>query len=221
MKKLLIFVITVFFIALAGIAIAANPIKLFIDDNELKLDISPQLINDRTIAPVRSVAEALGAGVEWDAKDQMVKITSQVTRGKVWDDSVEAWDSKTREAVGVVSRYLASLMSPFGEKLESLATEKALDVNSPNKIIQPFMLTGETVIPGFEILDVRKMEDSIEIAVRRYEMEFGSPSCQPRYVDEEYTVIWENRIGDDGYERSTPLIDGVMRISSSTVDKIW
>lgn len=50
----------------ATVAFAGNPIKLIINGRELKPDVPPQLINGRTMVPVRWVAEALGADVEWE-----------------------------------------------------------------------------------------------------------------------------------------------------------
>lgn len=70
---------------ISGIAWASNPIKLIVNGQEIKTDIAPQLINGRVLVPVRFVAEALGAKVEWDQKNQAVLITS-LTLAKL-DDS--------------------------------------------------------------------------------------------------------------------------------------
>ena len=45
----------------------------FIDD--IKLDVSPQIINNRTVLPIRAVCEALGAEIDWDEKNNTVVIT--------------------------------------------------------------------------------------------------------------------------------------------------
>ncbi|MGQ9824457.1 MAG: copper amine oxidase N-terminal domain-containing protein [Desulfotomaculales bacterium] len=42
---------------------AGDPVKLFVNGREVAEDIPPQLINGRTMVPVRWVAEALGAWV--------------------------------------------------------------------------------------------------------------------------------------------------------------
>jgi len=52
--------------SLAGIAFAANSIKLFVNGEEIRSDVPPQLIHGRTMVPIRWVAEALGADVEWE-----------------------------------------------------------------------------------------------------------------------------------------------------------
>lgn len=55
-------------------AFAANPIKLIVNGQEIKPDVPPQLINNRTMVPIRWVAEALGADVEWDEESGNVLI---------------------------------------------------------------------------------------------------------------------------------------------------
>lgn len=40
------------------------------------LDVPPMIVNDRTLVPVRFVAESFGANVEWDDNEQIVYITS-------------------------------------------------------------------------------------------------------------------------------------------------
>ena len=47
------------------------------------LDVAPQLINDRTMVPMRFVSEALGADVKWDGPNNRVLITTQPQIGTV------------------------------------------------------------------------------------------------------------------------------------------
>jgi len=69
-KKWLVFSsVAILAVALTTIAFAANPIKLIVNDQEIKPDVSPQIINGRTMVPIRSVAEALGARVDWKSKE--------------------------------------------------------------------------------------------------------------------------------------------------------
>lgn len=58
-----------------AIASAVQEIKLIVDGKEIQSDIAPQLINGRVFVPVRSVAEALDAEVEWNELNQSVTIT--------------------------------------------------------------------------------------------------------------------------------------------------
>ncbi len=54
---------------------ANDDITVALDGNILEFDVAPQIINDRTMVPLRGIFEALGATVEWDQATQTV--TSQ------------------------------------------------------------------------------------------------------------------------------------------------
>lgn len=60
-------------------AYAENAIKLFINGNEVACDVSPCIINDRTMVPARVVFENFGAAVNWNAAESEVKILSGTT----------------------------------------------------------------------------------------------------------------------------------------------
>ncbi|MGB9858755.1 MAG: copper amine oxidase N-terminal domain-containing protein, partial [Moorellaceae bacterium] len=80
-KKWLVVTSTVMLtLAFATGAFAANPINLYVNGREIKPDVLPQIINGRTMVPVRWIAEALGANVEWeqDSEGGIVKITMEV-----------------------------------------------------------------------------------------------------------------------------------------------
>lgn len=48
--------------------------KAIVNGGEMTLDVPAQIINDRTMVPLRVVAEGLGVEVEWDPEEQMVNI---------------------------------------------------------------------------------------------------------------------------------------------------
>ena len=54
------------FLAFSAIAFAGSRIQLLVNGKVIEADVSPQLINNRTMVPIRWVAEAFGAKVEWD-----------------------------------------------------------------------------------------------------------------------------------------------------------
>jgi hypothetical protein len=55
--------------------IIGNPV-MYVDKKPVKMDVSPEITNDRTFLPARWVAEALGAEVEWDdaTKQAIIKM---------------------------------------------------------------------------------------------------------------------------------------------------
>lgn len=53
-------------------AMAKDNITVELDGKEIIFDVQPQIINDRTMVPLRAIFEALGATVEWDQATQTV-----------------------------------------------------------------------------------------------------------------------------------------------------
>ena len=51
---------------------AYNEIKIAIDGDYIDFDVAPQIINNRTMVPLRAIFESLGADVEWDNDTQTV-----------------------------------------------------------------------------------------------------------------------------------------------------
>lgn len=51
--------------------------KAFINNEQLDLDVPAQLINGRTMVPLRFISENIGATVEWIAQTRTVSITSK------------------------------------------------------------------------------------------------------------------------------------------------
>ena len=73
---------------------ASDEIKVMLDGKEISFDVPPQIINGRTMVPIRAVFEALGATLEWNAATRTAKAT-------IDDYVVECTiDSKTMTACG-------------------------------------------------------------------------------------------------------------------------
>jgi len=51
---------------------AEEPIKVILDGKTLAFDVQPQIINGRTLVPMRVIFEALGATVEWNGEARTV-----------------------------------------------------------------------------------------------------------------------------------------------------
>lgn len=54
-------------------------ISVSLNGSKIGFDVQPQIINDRTMVPLRSIFEALGATVEWDETTQQVTATKNKT----------------------------------------------------------------------------------------------------------------------------------------------
>ncbi len=64
------------------VRMSINRSTAYINGQATRLDVPPQLINDRTYVPVRFPAEAFGAQVSWDAATQTVTITLPESAGE-------------------------------------------------------------------------------------------------------------------------------------------
>jgi len=77
MKKFIAGLVIGLLIATAGISFASNEtIRIFVNNQEVVADVSPQIIDGRVMVPARFIAEPLGATVEWDGENRIVIIKS-------------------------------------------------------------------------------------------------------------------------------------------------
>lgn len=58
--------------AAASPSFAADDISVTLDGRKLSFDVPPQIINERTMVPLRAIFEALGADVDWNQATQTV-----------------------------------------------------------------------------------------------------------------------------------------------------
>lgn len=73
MKKYLFLIIAIITTLLSTVSFAERPIIVEVNGEKLWFnDVQPQIINGRTMVPIRSVSEALGLNVQWDSKTGMV-----------------------------------------------------------------------------------------------------------------------------------------------------
>jgi len=59
-----------------------------VNSKVVKLDAAPIVISDRTLVPVRAVAEGLGCEVDWDGGSNTVSITPKVFRWSDWEEEL-------------------------------------------------------------------------------------------------------------------------------------
>lgn len=51
--------------------------SLFVNGETLKMDVSSEIVSDRTLVPLRAVSEALDCSVLWDDKEYVVDVNSK------------------------------------------------------------------------------------------------------------------------------------------------
>lgn len=68
-----------------------EPIKILVDNEYVYPDSEPQIINSRTLCPIRAVAEKLGYNVDWEGETRTAVIYNEKTslRIKIGDNTIE------------------------------------------------------------------------------------------------------------------------------------
>ncbi|CAG7610737.1 hypothetical protein PAESOLCIP111_01280 [Paenibacillus solanacearum] len=57
-----------------GAVYSANPVKLIVNGTPVAAEVPPQIVEGSTMVPIRAVAEAMGADVKWNEKEQEVTV---------------------------------------------------------------------------------------------------------------------------------------------------
>ena len=74
MKKIVSILLAILMVAgLTAIpALAESEVSVYLFGDKLEFDVPPQIINGRTMVPMRKIFESLGASVDWDAETKTV-----------------------------------------------------------------------------------------------------------------------------------------------------
>lgn len=79
MKKLFIlFLCFVMAFSVSAFALENDEISVLVSGNKLEFDVQPQIINGRTIVPMRKIFEALGANVQWVGEANLIIATKDL-----------------------------------------------------------------------------------------------------------------------------------------------
>ena len=80
LKKLLAIVVSCITLCLSFTALAQNDVTVILDGKTMEFaDVAPQIINDRTMVPLRAIFEELGATVIWNEDDKSILSTRDNT----------------------------------------------------------------------------------------------------------------------------------------------
>ena len=73
MKKIISCLVAVCMAAMSFVTVhCEDNIKVILDGKTLEFDVQPQIIDERTLVPMRVIFEALGAEVEWEEETQTI-----------------------------------------------------------------------------------------------------------------------------------------------------
>ena len=75
MKKFFAIIITMALAFSCASVNAQNSITVLLDGQEISFDVNPQIINSRTMVPMRAIFTALGANVDWVEEHRLIIAT--------------------------------------------------------------------------------------------------------------------------------------------------
>lgn len=76
------------------------------NDTIIVLDVAPQIVGDRTLVPVRAVAESFNCDVDWDGETRTVIIKSKTTLGNKLLASFEATATDSADALSIAETLI-------------------------------------------------------------------------------------------------------------------
>jgi len=113
----------------------------FVNSTGVTLDVAPQIIEDRTLVPVRFIAEALGADVQWDGEKNMViintnevvgykKITPDQAKQVLENKSILLIDVRTSDEykAGHIKGSVNITNTELKSKITQFASDKATEI---------------------------------------------------------------------------------------------
>lgn len=85
----------------AALTIPCSAIDLVVDGQTLALDVPPQVVEQRTLVPLRAIFEELGAAVTWDQATQTATATDGANEVRITLDSTTAYVNGEARALDV------------------------------------------------------------------------------------------------------------------------
>lgn len=108
-------VLALMMVLFTGVVFASQPVTIFVNGKQVEGDTPGQIINGRTMVPVRFVAEALGAEVNWlpninrvviTTKQQptlnLIKLNGEPTTWPYWDEDGQVY-MEYRDVIALLS----------------------------------------------------------------------------------------------------------------------
>ena len=152
-KKTLCLFLTILMMVSAITPVMANgDIKVKIDGQQIAFDVPPQLINDRTMVPLRAIFEALGATVEWDNDTQTVTSTKDKTTISLAINNPTMYvngaavtlDSPACLVSGRTLVPVRAISEAFGTTVEWIGNENTVLIDSQNE--EPKEILAEKIV---------------------------------------------------------------------------
>lgn len=128
--KLFIIVLCMALIMQTAVFAADSGITVIINGNQLESDVAPEIVNDRTMLPMRAIFEELGATVSWLEADRIVLATK--------NDLM---------IVLQIDNYKMSVQSASNNENKAVELEAA-----------PYITNGRTMVPARAVAEALKAD---------------------------------------------------------------
>ena len=213
MKRVIGLLLAVFMLLSAVPVMAEEPLKLLLYGDEIAFDVPPQIINGRTMVPLRAIFETLGATVDWEETtrtvvsqkgDITVKLTVDDATMYV-DGAAVALDSPACIVNGRILAPVRAVAEAFGISVEWFAEERTVAIGGDDGVYEaPLFHNGFALIANSETGKFGYLNQQGELAIPcqfDYAYEF---SCGLARVVVDGKVGY---IGTDGYYVVDPRFD--------------
>lgn len=131
-----------------------NPIKVYMDNKQLQMDVSPVIESGRTLVPIRAISEAVGADVNWDSATQTVTISTSDKDISLKINSTSATVNNSKVTIDVPAKILNGrtlvplrfVGESLGAKVDYDATERAVYIKYFSDMSGTIKIGGSTTI---------------------------------------------------------------------------
>lgn len=150
-KKLLtIALVVVMLLSVALSANAASGVRVTVDGKEIKLDVAPVIESGRTLAPIRPIAEALGADVQFDEATKTVTVSTIDSEISLVLNSNKATVNNEDKTLDVPAKSIGGrTMLPLRFIGEALGAKVDFDSATSTVVVKYFSdMTGTLKIGG-------------------------------------------------------------------------
>lgn len=142
MKKLLSLLLAALLLVSASSSVfAENEITVNLDGRNINFDVAPQIINGRTMVPLRAIFEALGSTVNWDSSTRTVIAKKSGTTVSLTidsssmtvNDSLVSLDSPACIIEGRTLVPVRAVSEAFGTNVNWNANTRTVTITSAKK----------------------------------------------------------------------------------------
>ncbi|MBR0470299.1 MAG: copper amine oxidase N-terminal domain-containing protein, partial [Clostridia bacterium] len=63
-----------------SITMQIDSANMFVGEESVELDVPAKIVNDRTVVPIRAIAEGMNSEVKWDGETRTVTVTKDITK---------------------------------------------------------------------------------------------------------------------------------------------